>query len=214
MLQTAQALCRLSGEMLGGPFDPLSLKSAAVQAQLHSKIGQLLTDNGDAELWSRLCTLNNPAPIHVIRVVGDGADTYRLSFTASDNYFGDKYPSGAVVGDGTGRVQASYTASNDTPWCVVVPTDAGQKTWFDQQSALPSKGPGDPNPKLPPCPDGFVKDDNRFKGGYTDSNGNYLYGDIDDWSARGAINAGQSVFVYLDQMISKGNGRALRYDEL
>ncbi len=56
-------------------------------------------------------------------------------------------------------------------------------------------------------------DANRFKGGYRDSNSKYLYGDIDDWSARGAINAGQAVFLYLDHMISQGKGRETRYDE-
>jgi hypothetical protein len=41
----------------------------------------------------------------------------------------------------------------------------------------------------------------------------YVYGDIDDWSARGAINAGHAVFIYLDRMISQGKGRDLRFDE-
>jgi hypothetical protein len=76
------------------------------------------------------------------------------------------------------------------------------------------KGPGDAvAPSLPLCPPSFLVDANKFKGGTTDSNSVYTPGDIDDWAARGAINAGQAVFVYLDEMISQGKGRALRFDE-
>lgn len=211
MLQTAQALCRLSGEMLGGNFDPVGLKDITAQTKLHSKFGELLSDIGDAELWAHICTFENPAPVHVVKV--RPTDTsFTLNFSPLDNYFANKYPASAAIGDGQGRVQSAFAPNNDTPWCVQVPDDPAAKAWFDMQVANPAKA-GDASPKLPACPVDFVVDANRFKGGYTDTNSKYLYGDIDDWSARGAITAGQSVFVYLDQMISQGKGRDLRYDE-
>ncbi|HEY0464944.1 MAG TPA: hypothetical protein VGC79_12070, partial [Polyangiaceae bacterium] len=87
------------------------------------------------------------------------------------------------------------------PWCVIKPTDPTILAWFETQKSLPV------------CPDGIITAANRFKGGGNDSNGHLVPGDLDAWAARGAINAGQAVFVYLDQMISQGKGRALRYDE-
>jgi hypothetical protein len=36
---------------------------------------------------------------------------------------------------------------------------------------------------------------------------------MDDWATRGAINAGQAVFAYLDLMVSQGHGRDAHFDE-
>jgi hypothetical protein len=63
------------------------------------------------------------------------------------------------------------------------------------------------------CPQGFATEANRFTATPADATSNYVPSDLDDWAARGAINAGQAVFVYLDEMISQGKGRAPRYDE-
>ena len=207
MLQTAQALCKLVGQMEIGAFVPTDLKNADKQATLHSKVGQFLTDNGDAELWTRLCTFDNPAPVHVIRV----SSTQALSYNYIDTYSPKNYPA-APIGNGKGQVRATLTADNDTPWCIAEPADEALKAWLVQQVAV--AGPGETQaPKLPVCPSSFLVDANRFKGGVTDSSSVYIYGDIDDWAARGAITAGQAVFVYLEEMIAQGKGRQLRFDE-
>lgn len=207
MLQTAQALCGLVGQMQLGAFNPADLVSLTTQAELHGKLGQFLTDNGDAELWTRICTYNNPAPIKVLEVVGNA-----LNYYAINTYFPKNYPAGTPIGNSKGQVEPTLTATTDTPWCVKDPVDPDAKAWLAAQVAL--KGPSDTvAPKLPICPASFVVDDNKFKGGTTDSNSVYTPGDIDDWAARGAINAGQAVFVYLDGMVSQGKGRDLRFDE-
>jgi len=218
MLQTAQALCRLVGEIgLPGWFDWQELKSLDAQWDLHGKVG-LIRSNGDAELWTRLCTLNNPAPIHVMQVEGNGKESpYRLYSRPSQTYSSQTY-SGAV-GNRRGQVEAALDPFNDTPWCVVDPTLtepnaeqlAAKQAWLSSQRALPA--PGATAGPLPLCPKDFVSEANRFKGGILGDNSQYVYGNIDDWSARGAINAGQAVFIYLDQMISQGKGRDLNYDE-
>jgi len=214
MLQTAQALCRLVGQLPAGSFDWMGLGELQVQAHLHAKYGQLLTDVGDAELWTRLCTLNNPPPIHVLTVAGDPG-SYFLQVGARGDYFAKNFPANAPVGDSTGQIRTALTADNDSPWCVAESADAGMQTWLHTQVALkaPGASASDAAPKLPICPAEFVKEANHLQGGANDISGKYVYGDIDDWAARGAINAGQAVFVYLDRMISQGKGRDLRYDE-
>jgi mono/diheme cytochrome c family protein len=192
MLQTAQALCSLVGGMELGTFNPAELASAKNQAELHGKLGQFLTDNGDAELWTRICTYNNPPPVHVLEVVG-GA----LTYYAVNTYFPQNYPAGSPIGNGKGQVEPTLTAATDTPWCVKAPA-----------------GDAAPPANVPLCPPSFLVEANRFRGGAKDPNTSiYKPGDLDEWGARGAINAGLAVFVYLDGMISQGKGRDLRFDE-
>jgi hypothetical protein len=209
MLQTGQALCTLVGQMTLGTFDPSGLHDPTNQAALHGNIS-LISSNGDAELWTRLCEFNNPPPIHALLVsaYGGGAANgggFNLQFPNTNLFFAAKYPANTPVGDGAGDVQPSLTPDDDTPWCVLQPTDSDSQAWLTTQHAA------DGNP-LPVCPAPAVTEDNRFKAP-KDANGQPLRGDIDDWAARGAINAGQAVFVYLDQMISQGKGRDLTYDE-
>ena len=106
-------------------------------------------------------------------------------------------------------MQPSLDTDNTTPWCVLQPTDADASAWLSTQRADDSSGQ---SVALPICPVAAVAESNRFKAP-VDADNRPLRGDIDDWAARGAINAGQAVFVYLDQMISKGKGRDLVYNE-
>jgi mono/diheme cytochrome c family protein len=204
MLQVAQVICGLIAGLDTGPIDPTTLNDAQAQVSWHTKY-TLIPTNGDAELWEKLCTFDNPAPVHELVVV-QSADKLALSFNnAADLYFAGKYPANAAVGDGAGRSQPSLTADNVTPWCVLTPTDPKEVAYL--ATLKTSDGSA-----LPMCPNGFISPDNRFKTS-KDANGKALRGDIDDWAARGAINAGQAVFLYLDRMISKGKGREPRYDE-
>lgn len=218
MLQTAQALCQIVGEFQSGPFDISTLNTPTGRAALHDDDGRLITQNGDFELWTRLCTFNNPAPIHAVQVSNSG-ETITLQYHNFDSFFAQKYPAATPIGDGSGRVQPSFVADNSesantSPWCIVPPKqddDAAWK-WLNTQTALAADGAS--RVPLPMCPDAVLVESNRLKPILKDTGtGLPLRGDIDDWAARGAINAGQAVFVYLDQMISQGKGRDLRYDE-
>jgi len=203
MLQTAQALCRVIGEFQQGTFDPTILKGAKGLLTLHGASHEIIIDNGDAELWTKVCTFNNPTPLHVIRVTSPQGG-YALGASNFDSFFSKLYPSNVAVGDQTGAIRPSLDSNNTAPWCVATPTDADALTWFNQQVAAKA---------FPACPAEAIVESNRFQGGGRDANGKRVLGDIDDWATRGAINAGQAVFVYLDEMISQGKGHALRYDE-
>ncbi|HYQ03164.1 MAG TPA: hypothetical protein VER96_31035 [Polyangiaceae bacterium] len=212
MLQTGQALCKLIGEMKAGGFEPLDLATPLAQAGLHGSDGQLISKNGDSELWARLCTYNNPAPIHVISVNPISSSEYNLQASNYDTFFAQKYPPNTPVGDQTGRVQSALGASNDTPWCVRQPlaTDAPATAWLAKKQAKAADGQ---LVALPICPSAVLDEANRFKSPKDPNTQVALRSDMDDWAARGAINAGQAVFVYLRQMISEGKGRDPRYDE-
>ena len=211
MLQTAQALCTLVAQMRVGPFDPLSLATSSGQVAAHESYG-LINQNGDAELWAQICTLNNPAPIHGLAVANvggnggpSGAPVYNLQNYASSLFFAAKYPPASPIGDGTGRVQPALTADNALRWCIIQPSDPGAQAWLATQHAVDGK-------PLPVCPDAAVAETSRFSP-EKDAGNLPIHGDLDDWAARGAINAGQAVFVYLDQMVSQGHGRDLHFDE-
>ena len=210
MLQTGQALCKLVGQLRPGTFDPSVLKQPAEQAKLHGDSG-LINQNGDAELWTQVCTFNNPPPVHALTVSqigGAGSTDYNLQFVSANAFFPAKYPANAPIGDGYGNVQPSLTPDNVTPWCVQAtdPNDAAAQAWFSMQRSLDGK-------PLPVCPDVAVALENRFANPTDPMTGTPARGDMDDWATRGAINAGQAVFAYLDLMVSQGHGRDPHYDE-
>jgi mono/diheme cytochrome c family protein len=204
MLQTAQALCRFVVPFKSGPFEPTTFTGSEAPKKLHGTNFQLITNNGDAELWEHLCAFDNPAPLHAMTVSTAGGGT--LNSDPYNSYFSKNIPSGTLIGDQHGNVQTWPSADNVGPWCVIKPTEQADLEWLQKQTAADGK-------QLPICPESALTADNRLKIGANDANGVYVPGDFDEWAARGAINAGQAVFVYLDQMISQGKGRALRYDE-
>ncbi len=208
MLQTAQALCAQIAQIVAPEISIASLAKPDGRSKIHGDLG-LITKNGDEELWEQLCTLNNPAPIHAFTIADISDGTHNLQFGAARLYFSSKYPSDppAPVGDQFGKARPSLTPDNTLPWCVIKPdpSDTGATTWLATQQA---NGGG----SLPTCPDVVVAESNLFSP-EKDANGLPIHGDLDDWAARGAINAGQAVFVYLDQMVSQGHGRDLHYDE-
>jgi hypothetical protein len=117
------------------------------------------------------------------------------------------YPATAPVLSSSGQVEMGVQPGNVFPICVPLPSDPQQKTMADSYlAANPVGGPG--GPVTPYCPDAWLKDPKNalIQTNTTDAMGNsvHLYPDADAWAARGAINAGMAVFLYLDQL-ERGN---------
>jgi hypothetical protein len=141
----------------------------------------LIPNNGDAELWLHLCSMNNPLPIfatdHEGYIYGD-QDAYPQSI----------YPPTAPIGNDRGETDPGGLASgqsNFMPWCVRPTDNCG--------------GEPAPNPQWAVCPAESGIDDPTYLPG----NPNYWPKNLFDrqsWAARGAINAGFAVFVYLEAL--------------
>jgi hypothetical protein len=145
----------------------------------------LIRKNGDAELWMRLCTLNNHPFVHAIepaagtaqpQILGnggnglvDGASAYLIPW---GTYSGP-------VGDEHGGVDPALSEANEWPWCV----DA---TTFPNACSATHPPPN----CVPLCPSGATLPSSPHP---TDE-------DTQQWAVRGAINAAFSVFVYLEAL--------------
>jgi mono/diheme cytochrome c family protein len=163
----------------------------------------LVSENGDAELWVRLCGIDNPPPIRVLRFYPEQFDQRfqvvsaywreldgRAQFKPTDRF-----------GDQRGSVNAGIPASNVFPWCIQRPRSGGQDDLAGLGQVWRELGrPGEP----PLCPDSL------FIGAATGLEILRVAPlDQDDrrrdlWATRGAMNVGASVFLYLDAL-SKGD---------
>jgi mono/diheme cytochrome c family protein len=131
----------------------------------------LIGSNGDAEMWMRLCSLDNRPIVRKIvkNATGTVAEGYFL-------YWGDNYPSNAPVMDHHGNIVNGITSDNLFPMCSGDASIAG----------------------VPPCPAQVVAPSNQLSvvpnGPFSD------FVDAKAWAARGAINGALAVFLYLDQV--------------
>ncbi len=207
MLTVAQVLC---ADVLPALTWSLDLTNGQIYAKADPKSGAskpaLIEQNGDFEMWSSLCALNNPLPVRVVDlppgVTRDQIDqfTARINNTlgSSDTprgnyglYKREAYPPNTPVGDDQGSIQPSMSAGIRAPWCIRKPTRA-QDLIVAQQVAQDFGRSGE---ALPFCPDSlFVTRDNVQT--------NQLSQDeVNRWTMRGAMNAGLSVFLYMAGML-------------
>ena len=165
----------------------------------------LITANGDAELWLRLCSLHNPPPIRAVHGSNDsGGYSGKIDVQQDIRnrlYSEDLFPQALYgsnpVGNDRGEIDSGgVAADNLRPWCFRKSSaQAGQVPFcpdaLDNGDAF-SVATG-ANPEL--ASDGSLKP--------ACTNGCWGPQDADAWATRGAINAGFSVFLYLDA-VSKG----------
>jgi mono/diheme cytochrome c family protein len=162
---------------------------------------QLIPQNGDAAMWMHLCSLANPAPVHILALdpVGLQIDVqpiensnYTLSIegdvAAGTLLDASGYPAGAPVGNERGGTDPSLQPSNEWPWCVddtgATPT---QEAWLGAHA-------------VPVCPDAVKavrRDCHAFPPKRSDCFGDEA---ANKWAVRGAINAGMSVFLYVQSI--------------
>ncbi len=177
-----------------------------------AKLG-LIESNGDAEMWLRLCNLNNRPIVRVLTATAwQGAtsiDTLRIGYFSE--YWGttdggaDAYGANPVM-DQNGQIQTGLTSDNWFPLCVQKPTAAADLTAANALlQAHPVGGAG--GNVLPYCPSGFASSDRLLKTGTS------MYDDGQKWAARGAINAALAVFLYLDQIERDASARQPLYNE-
>jgi hypothetical protein len=215
MLSVAKALClsllfantnptQIPGERFptGGAFvwvapDWFTLNAAGTNLKFDP---ELIASNGDAELWLRVCSAGNPAPIRAIHGSNDPHYSQGISVdvdTDGHMFSLDLFPPDPTlygpnpVGNDRGGTDATGIApDNLQPWC------------YRASSSEPSQ-----QPQCPPSID-------DGQGGIAEGVGldftaekdqpptctNHCWGpaDADRWATRGAINAGFAVFLYLD----------------
>ncbi len=180
----------------------------------------LIETSGDADLWLRLCNLNN-RPIVRVPIVTRGWTTStspgELIIDGYSLYWGDAkgadgkslYPDSAPVMDDHGRIHRGITADNPFPICVEKPSDPAIVSHADTVlKALAVSGTG---PSIPYCPDGFVTAANQL--GFDASSPDHSFFDAERWAARGTINAAMAVFLYLDQIERDPSKRKPLYNQ-
>jgi mono/diheme cytochrome c family protein len=215
MLSQAKAQCR----SLFGPVIETTFNVGEGHGYVDFNLNDgLIKENGDAEMWLRLCSVANLPPVRVLHPKKDG-DNYPNRIDVPpiwvDNQFfirpgsyvswADYQATGAAVGNEHGGVDADMEPPSATlkgnlwPWCVD-PTGAsdGQVQWIAQNA-------------LPLCPKVIVdKAEACLHGTRTDC---YGADDANDWAVRGAVNAGFSVFLYLRDFIEGKGAPPPDYDQ-
>jgi mono/diheme cytochrome c family protein len=212
MLSQAKSLCL--GLLGTGHVDDSQGGSLFVPGDGHGYLdtsrgtlnSRLIRENGDAELWLHLCSVANAHPIHVLTPTQDKNPgqlqlqtiedvNYRLSIDGSAAQSAlipaSVYPTnGAPVGDASGAVQPSYDPSNTWPWCV------------DERRASPAQLSWINDNHLPLCPKEVKTASDAC--GATLGPGCIGNDAANSWAVRGAINAGFSVFLYVQHMEPTG----------
>ena len=214
MLETAKFLCREVLPAYDKWFDVAtgSLLTPANSTEVRDS-SALVYKNGDGELWERLCTLQNPLPVRVLRhrpggeVLGKVVDpSFRLPVVIQEQpnapLIYSLYARAAYgahpVGDQRGNVQPTLLDDNAAPWCVREPDDANERADLDQYWANLHGGTG---PGLPYCPPELIA-----SAPLSDQ-------DVLRWTQRAAMNAGFSVFLYLDALTKNDVERIPNYNE-
>jgi mono/diheme cytochrome c family protein len=214
MLSQAKALCR---GMLGPSFAQQGLgRIAFAPGPGHGLLdpdsfmfyGSLIRQNYDAELWLSLCALASPPPVHILTMNSGGN---RLLVAAIENPVGftiddgaargtmvpaDAYPAATPVGNAGGGTDASLIACttgniatcNTWPWCIDDRTATA-----DQSAWITANG-------FPTCPPPVKATRDACLGAQAPAG--TCFGDdaANRWAVRGAINAGMSVFLYVQSI--------------
>ncbi len=208
MLSTAKELC---GNVLA-PSTPTNSLTFHPESGGYDHLPPLIWANGDADLWTRLCSFDNLPPLRAI-YVNWAAETVDLKIRASyglrssfDLYPQDGYPSSADVGNDHGDIVQGIASDNLTPWCLRAPADATLRAKATAYAAAHPMG-GRP---LPICPDAIVPP----SGDAPAAGDHHLRGDeLEAWATRGAVNAGIAVYLYLEQLTKSGTAPDPRYDQ-
>jgi hypothetical protein len=176
----------------------------------------LIDTSGDAEMWLKLCSLDNRP---LVRVVSPGpawtaAQVKDLTLSGHQEYWGDGtgpdgqplYPATAPVMDHHLQVRQGITTDNYLPICAAKPDDPVQLQAANALLASVAVG-GPGGAVIPYCPPGFVVPSNLVIDGGT------TFPDAQKWAARGAINAARAVFLYLNQIESEPTKRQPLYNQ-
>ena len=189
MLSTAHDLCQASSPAYaGGEFN--------LETHQFTPAKTLIQTNGDADLWLHLCWQSNPHPIVALswNWAGQPPAGSFLVNASFDLFPRTNYPSDAPVGDQNGNIVIGLTDDNLNPWCLRKPLSsdalANATAFLNDPVNLVGGQP------LPFCPSAVVPQEDQG----TLSDNHLGASDMEVWATRGAINAGLSVFVYLNEV--------------
>jgi mono/diheme cytochrome c family protein len=219
MLSQAKALClgllgpSYSDAAKGTPHLAVGDGHGYLDAWKTSLNGRLIPQNGDAELWMRLCSLANPPPVHLLKLdaVAPQLDVtpiqnaqFQLAIDGASGVAkgtllsASQYPPGVPVGNERGDVDATLLSTNEWPWCVDdTGATAAQEAWLAAQS-------------VPICPASVKMASHGCS--LTPPTGACFGNDAaNQWAVRGAINAGMAVFLYVQSI--EGSAPPPDYDQ-
>jgi mono/diheme cytochrome c family protein len=193
MLKLAKELCLNALPAVDANYDLTPLFRSG-RLDWGSQTG-LIDVNGDAEMWLRLCALNNRKVVRV-PFVSDWTTATKIILAPQESlWWADAYPATAPVLDHTGAIVNGVDASNLFPLCIRQPDDPAQKAAADKFLAAQTVQP-------PYCPAELFSGNGQYKLATSPNpDGPGLPPVLTDarkWSVRGAINAALSVFLYLD----------------
>jgi hypothetical protein len=140
----------------------------------------LIDKNGDAEMWLRLCSLDNRP---IVRVVSNGSLSGLRLYWGADPAGNPIYPATAPVMDHHGRITNGIGPDNPFPIC-------------NLGGPGPSIMGGGQGP-IPPCPSAILAASNQLQADTSIFPPSFT--DARKWAARGAINGALAVFLYLDR---------------
>ncbi len=205
MLMLAQTLCTHVLPAAGQNVGDLALDIAYGGIKWDGATG-LIDKNADAEMWQRLCGLNNRQIVRVPYVeqwkAEDLAKGSLMINRRESLYFADAYPADAEVMDHRGNIVRGVKPDNLFPVCLRKPSDPAQLALSDKYIA--DHPFGSAKTRLPYCPaELFAPDPQKWKLKSEFESVNFVttYIDGDKWAMRGAANAGLVVFLYLDQLV-------------
>jgi hypothetical protein len=171
-----------------------------------SKYTSMVDNTGDADLWLNICNLNNRPVVHVPVITFNGGAAVTRIDGQQSLYWGDlvvngvaSYPATAPVMDQHGHLHTGLTPDNLFPMCVRIPTDPQAAAQLDAYLKSHPVG-GAAGAVMPYCPSSLFQPGGLLVTTTNSDTGAIEYPDAKKWAARGAINAGAAVFLYLDQL--------------
>ena len=168
----------------------------------------LVQFNGDYDLWPHLCNFGNRPVVRVLTLAEGTPAKVRIN----NLYWGDNYPASAPIMNQHGTVETGLKADNLFPLCYMpdaVPQPGGVNLIEERANDAVHGAPG----KVPPCPldwihgkqaDGTptaLRIDKYYAPGQPFTPDHTVPVDQNIWAARGAMNAGLAVFLYLQDLI-------------
>lgn len=169
----------------------------------------VVTKNGDYELWYELCTYDNPLPVRVFEFRPTVPDKPVQKLVLSRLYQRAGYPADAPVMDHRGLIENGVTPSNQAPWCLApLASTENEDTRAQYERYRRDFGVG--GQLVPVCPEPLLELD-FGRGGEEEIEGvtrgiptlgKYQLSALDqrNWALRGAINAGFAVFTYVSDL--------------
>ncbi len=185
----------------------------------------LIYSNGDAMLWGKVCSVDNPPPVRALSPVsannwaqgGDVTMQYARFRSAYDLYDSSVYPSDSFVVDQRGNVVKGITSDNYFAWCIRAPVDPDDPNNANNSNLVAAKqwiknNPAPDGNLLPFCP---YKDSKGAQ--YITASGqgdpNLSADKLNQWVVHGAVNAGLVVYLYLDQLTNGDIAPTPAYDQ-